>query len=137
MEVNVKQKTEDTVLELYAKAEKLDPGSKEHEAIITAIEKLLRQLNEDDKINLDNAMQYDKLNQEKLIAEQKAKEEKKGRIFGYVIDGLTVGTSIASLFFFGRWYHEGLAYEKEGIISSNWTRQLTNKITQVTKRINK
>lgn len=128
MEVNVKSKGEEYVLELFEKAKNLEPGTKEYEAVMTAIEKLLRQLNEDDKLNLEVGVQYDKLQQEKQLAEQKAKQEKKTKIIEYVIEGGKIVVSVITLGCYGKWLKDGYTFEKEGIITSSWMRNLINKI---------
>lgn len=127
MDTRVKDRTEEEILKLFDAAKAMEPGSEEHVNTIAEIEKLLKQVNDDDRRIDEAADKSDRLMEDIKRNDIQLKVDRKGRIIGFVIEGLEIGVSVLGIFAYGKWLKDGYKYEKDGIIASSWVRQLVNK----------
>lgn len=83
----------------------LQPGTEEYDKAVEALAKLYAIRNEEDT----------------------AKSGKDERIFRYIRIGADIAGIVLPLACYGKWYHEGIEFEKTGTISSHFVRNLVGK----------
>lgn len=133
----IKELLDEVIKDEIEKVSSLETGSKEKSHAIEDLAKLHELKIDEMKVENDcetSKNQYDveqdKLRDEWRFKEVQLKEQNKDRWIGF---GLQIGLTIGGWIVYDIWHRRGLTFEKEGTVTSPWTRNLMSKMTPKSK----
>lgn len=133
LSMSVKTTLEKEILDEIELISKLDVGSKEHKDATEALERLLKQYNEMDKLELEYQDRYESRTESSRLKEQELEQTKKD---AKLKSGIAIGSGILSAGVTIWGICKSLKFEEEGVYRSPISRGFIQKIIPSTKRVN-
>lgn len=145
MDEHIPEKVDEEIIRNLEKLKSMDPDDKEYKDTLEAITRLHDMRLEYDKVDLDYRAKREKLQldsgrsdeelrlkeaEEERLQEQ-ARREKKEFIIKMAVDG---GVAIVNLLFIAAWFHKGLKFEQNGMLTSTTFKELRQKTFGIFKR---
>lgn len=131
MEKDCKELLEERLVTEFEGLKTIEPGTAKHEQAVDNLVKLYKLKIEEDKAVNNEKLEMRRLDNEEVNFEHSrvddAEKEKKHRVMQYIGYGLQGLGIVVPLIAYGKWYRDGLEFEKTGTVTSSFLKNLIGK----------